>query len=145
VERRPPLAWNGAVSSSLQLNLRSPAFYLNEYRFGDQTVPAYADPRAAPEWRTMDRSGRLSWHDHRVHWARKGRPPGVHDEHAQTLIFSYRIPIQVGRRRGAVRGQLWWVGAHVRGAGVMFALPGLGLLAAVLASRALGRRRRETT
>jgi hypothetical protein len=128
---------------SVQLNLRSPAFYLNEYRFGDQTVPAYADRHAAPEWRTMDHSGRLSWHDHRVHWARRSRPPAVHDPHARALIFTYRIPLQVGRRRGALRGQLWWIGAHRRGTGVMFALPLLGLLAAVLAGQVLRRVRRQ--
>jgi hypothetical protein len=133
------LLGDGAV----QLNLRSPAFYLNEYRFGDQTVPAYADRHATPEWRTMDHSGRLRWHDHRVHWARSGRPPTVHDKHARTLIFTYRIPLEVGRQRGALRGELWWIGVHGRGTGVMFALPLFGLLATILAARGLHRLRRQ--
>lgn len=128
---------------AVQLNLRSPAFYLNEYRFGDQTVPAYADRRAAPEWRTMDHSGRLTWHDHRVHWTRAGRPGRVRDAHARTLLFHYRIPIRVGRRRGALRGELWWVGSHGQGNGAMFALPLVALAAAVLAGRALRSLRRQ--
>jgi hypothetical protein len=132
------LLGDGAV----QLNLRSPAFYLNEYRFGDQTVPAYADARATPEWRTMDHSGRLTWHDHRVHWKTGGRPSRVRDIHARTLLRTYRIPIEVGRRRGVLLGQLWWVGGHGQGAGVLFALPLAGLVVVVLAGRLVGRLRR---
>lgn len=132
------------ADGTVQLNLRSPAFYLNEYRFGDQAVPAYADPRAPAEWRSMDHSGRLTWHDHRAHWARPGRPPEAHDAHERRLLFAYRIPIEVGNRAGALRGELWWVGgAAGPGAGMMFALPLAGLLSTVLLARSLGRWRRR--
>ena len=45
---------------TVQVNERSPATYLNDSRFEtDVKVPASADPKAAPEWKTVDDSGHL--------------------------------------------------------------------------------------
>ncbi len=115
---------------TVQLNLRSPAFYLNEYRFGDQRVPAYADAHGPPQWRTMDHSGELVWHDHRIHVAKSGGPP--QGTARNTLLHSYRIPLRVGSQPGAVSGDLYWVGSHGQTSWALFALPPITLLLVLL-------------
>jgi hypothetical protein len=128
---------------TVQLNLRSPAFYLNEYRFGDQKVPSYADAHGPPQWRTMDKSGELVWHDHRIHAAKSGGPPP--GTARNSLLRSYRIPLRVGSRPGAVSGQLYWVGAHGKTSWALFLLPPIALLLVLLmvdtARRGRARRR----
>ena len=125
---------------TVQLNLRSPAFYLNEYRFGDQRVPSYADTRAAPQWRTMDHSGELLWHDHRIHVAKgAGTPSGTP---RNTLLRSYRIPLLVGSRPTTLAGRLYWMGGSGRTSWELFALPPLALVLALLAFDSVRRARR---
>lgn len=127
---------------TVQLNLRSPAFYLNEYRFGDQRVPSYADARAAPQWRTVDHSGELVWHDHRIHVAKgAGAPAGTK---RNTLLSHWRIPLRIGSRPGAVAGELYWAGKHSQASWELFALPPVVLLFGLLALDSLRRSRRVT-
>ena len=124
---------------TVQLNLRSPAFYLNEYRFGDQHVPSYADAKAPPRWRTMDHSGELAWHDHRIHAAKGGDPPSGTEPN--TLIKSYRIPLRIGARSAAVAGDLYWIGGRQGTSWELFALPSLVVILGLLV---FGRRRRPS-
>jgi hypothetical protein len=95
----------------VEVNRRSPAGYLNEDRFAQAEVPAGADDRAAPEWRTIAGNGRYDWHDHRIHWMGEGSlPPQVEDESKPVRVFGWRIPVVVAGRRAAVRGRLDWLG-----------------------------------
>lgn len=93
---------NGAV----QLNTRSPAYYLNQSFFGNVKVPASASPSATPSWVLVDRTGQLEWHDHRIHWMSPALPPQVKNQALRTKIFDWRVPIEVGTRKGAVDGEL---------------------------------------
>jgi hypothetical protein len=130
------------ADGTVQLNLRSPAFYLNEYRFGDQRVPSYADAGAPPQWRTEDHSGQLLWHDHRIHVAKAGAPPP--GTRRDTLLHGYRIPLQVGAQPGAISGQLYWVGGTGNSSGwQLFALPPAALLLLLLVSDTVRRSRRR--
>src|SRR6185312_8238448 len=74
---------------TVQVNQRSPATYLNDSRFEtDVTVPKSADPKAAPEWKTVDDSGTFIWHDHRMHWMIVNQlPTQVTDKSQKTKIF----------------------------------------------------------
>ena len=96
---------------TVQVNQRSPATYLNDSRFAEETVPASADSEAPPEWRTVDSSGTFIWHDHRMHYMSRSLPPQVTDEGKKTKIFDYQIPISVNGTKGEIDGTLWWVGA----------------------------------
>jgi hypothetical protein len=120
------------ADGTVQLNLRSPAFYLNEYRFGDRHVPSYADARAAPQWRTMDHSFELVWHDHRIHVANGGGPPA--GTRRNTLLSAYRIPLRIEGRPGAITGNLYWIGGHGHGhaSWELFAVPPALLLLLLL-------------
>jgi len=95
---------------TVQLNRNSPAYYLNDDRFGGATVPASASARATPQWQTQDRTGRLIWHDHRMHWMGRNVPPAVKDKGVKTKIFDYSVPLRVDGRQAAIKGTLFWVG-----------------------------------
>ncbi|MQA75996.1 MAG: hypothetical protein GEU88_16960 [Solirubrobacterales bacterium] len=97
---------DGAVS----VNTRSPAYYINDDRYGETKAPASADPEAAPEWQEVDGTGQYVWHDHRIHYMSAGTPAQVTDESKRTKIFDYRVPIEVGGERAAITGTLYWVG-----------------------------------
>jgi hypothetical protein len=131
---------NGLV----EVNKRSPSFYLNEDRFAQVEVPAEAKKGAAPRWDDISRTGRYEWHDHRIHWMSKTKPPQVKDEGKPTKISNWRVPLQVGSRNVELTGTLQWepndsgapTAAYIALGAVAVAS---GLL--VLASRRIRRRR----
>jgi hypothetical protein len=92
----------------VQVNKRSPSYYLNQDRFGKSDVPPGAGKDAAPLWQTVSQSGRYEWHDHRIHWMSKSLPPEVKDKKAKTKIFNWRVPIEVGGKPASLTGTLYW-------------------------------------
>lgn len=128
---------------TVQENENSPARYLNSDRYGTSTPPPTAGAGKPVRWRTLDRSGRFTWHDHRMHWMSNQPPPAVTDRAKRTKIFDYTVPLEVGDRPAAIHGTLWWVG-RTGGAMPAWAIASLvavalGAPAAVFATR---RRRR---
>jgi hypothetical protein len=99
-------------NGTVQVNKKSPATYLNDSRFEtDVEVPASADPKAAPEWKTVDDSGTFIWHDHRMHWMIQNHlPTQVKDTSKKTKVFDYEIPLEVDSKPTVMHGTLWWVG-----------------------------------
>jgi hypothetical protein len=97
------------ANGTAEQNARSPATYLNTSFYGNVKVPAIANPEAPPKWEVVDRTGQFEWHDHRIHWLFPTTPPQVKDKSKRTLIFDWRVPIQVGASKGAIAGQLLWV------------------------------------
>jgi hypothetical protein len=64
-----------AADGTVAVNHRSPSYYLNDDRYAEGvTVPADATPKAVPDWQMVDRTGRFTWHDHRIHWMARTRP-----------------------------------------------------------------------
>jgi hypothetical protein len=98
-------------NGTVQVNKRSPATYLNDSRFAEVTVPAIADPKAPPEWKTVDDSGTFIWHDHRMHYMSKSLPPVVTDTGEKTRVFDYEVPMAVDGQKTVLHGTLWWVGS----------------------------------
>jgi len=131
------------ADGTVEVNKRSPAFYLNDDRYADVKVPASADPKAPPQWSIVDRTARLQWHDHRMHWMSRSLPPQVKDKSKRTKVFDYGIPLQVGGRPASIRGTLFWQPDEGGGAPVgMFV--GLGVLALIaIGAVAIVRRRRS--
>jgi hypothetical protein len=133
------------ADGTVQVNRRSPAFYLNDDRFGAVKVPASAKPNAAPQWQVVDRAGRFQWHDHRIHWMSKIPPKQVTDTSKRTKVFDWSVPLRVGSTPGAVKGSLFWQptaggGAPVAAIAALVALALVGLGAVVVVRR---RRRAE--
>ena len=98
------------ADGTVEVNLNSPTYYLNEDRFADVEVPARADAKAEPEWKEVDDSGIYSWHDHRSHYMALGTPSQVKDESKETKVFDYTIPITVDGEPARMDGTLTWVG-----------------------------------
>ncbi len=94
-------------------NRRSPATYLNASTSGTASVPDTADAKAAPEWRRVSTSNRVSWHDHRAHWMGGDPPPAVQDNPGieQVVIERWSIPLEINDERVEATGDLTWVPA----------------------------------
>jgi LPXTG-motif cell wall-anchored protein len=116
---------------SVEVNLNSPAYYLNEDRFAEVDVPARADPKAKPDWKQIDDNSTFEWHDHRSHYMGQGTPPQVKDESEKTKVFDYRIPIEVGGKPAKIDGTLIWVGTGSKAPVIPFIILGLAIIAAI--------------
>jgi MYXO-CTERM domain-containing protein len=92
----------------------------------------------------VDRTARLEWHDHRMHWMSRSLPPAVKDKSKRTKVFDYAIPLQVGSQPASIRGTLFWEPDEGGGTpGGMFV--GLGVLALVaIGAVGIVRRRRSS-
>jgi len=130
------------ADGTTELNVRSPAYFLNKTFYGDVSVPPQADAKAPPRWQLLDRTASLEWHDHRIHYTSPAVPPQVKDRGKRTLIFDWKIPIEVGSQPGAVRGQLFWV-PESSSVSVAAIAVGAAIVLAGLAFVALVRRRRR--
>ncbi len=97
------------ADGTVRVNTHSPAFYLNQAFYANVTVPPYATPTATPQWTVIDSTGRLEWHDHRIHWMSPVVPPEVKDQGKRTKIFNWKVPISIGATPGNVQGELFWV------------------------------------
>ena len=120
---------------TVEVNRRSPSFYLNEERYGGTPVPKSASPDARPQWSQISKTGRFESHDHRIHWMSKGTtPPQVTDEDKRTKVFDWRVPLVVGTQPAALTGSLFWEPSSGGGIPTMaiVALAALVLLTVVL-------------
>jgi hypothetical protein len=131
------------ADGTVEVNRRSPAYFLNQSFYGNVTVPASASPKAPPRWTVVDRTGQFEWHDHRIHWMSPTLPPQVKDKGKRTLIFNWRVPIAVGAQRGAVAGQLYWTpessSVPVAAIAIGAAIVVLGLALVLVTRRRRGR------
>ena len=96
---------------TVQVNERSPAYYLNDTRYPTAEVPAVANPKAPPKWKTVSSDGTFLWHDHRMHYGSTAIPPQVTDQHRKTKVYDYEIPLRIDGQKGAIDGTLYWVGS----------------------------------
>jgi hypothetical protein len=92
---------------TVEVNTNSEAFYLNDDRYGDVKVPASLG--SEPKWKRLSRTGRFEWHDHRMHWMSRSKPPQVEDEGAKTRIFDWKVPVTIDGAQGRIAGTLDWV------------------------------------
>lgn len=98
---------------TVQENLRSQATFTNRDPKGTTPAPPSADasgPDSKPEWRTIDRAGRVEFHDHRIHWmGEAGKPaPQVKDPDVRQKVVDWKVPIVVGGTPADIDGTLFW-------------------------------------
>ncbi len=133
------------ADGTAQENKLSPATYLNEQERDDNSVPAIADPKAKPEWETIDKTGRIEFDDRRMHWNKDSIPPQVTDQSQRTKVFDYKVPMQVGDEQVALLGSLYWLGDDPSDSGGFPTAAVVALVVVALAAIAvvvLARRRR---
>jgi hypothetical protein len=99
------------VNGRVEVNVNSPAKYLNEERYAGVTVPKEASAEAKPKWALLAQGGTYTWHEHRVHWMSTDRPPRVKASGGGELqkVFDWIVPLSVGGKRVKASGTLWWV------------------------------------
>ncbi|HEY1832999.1 MAG TPA: hypothetical protein VGG08_01075 [Solirubrobacteraceae bacterium] len=130
------------ADGTAEQNANAPATYLNTSFYGDVNPPPNAKPTATPRWEVVDRTGQFEWHDHRIHYMSPTVPPEVKDQSRRTLVFNWRVPIQVGTTRAAIDGSLYWTPENSKAPivvivlGVAIALGGLALVVVVRRRRA---------
>ncbi|MER7457623.1 hypothetical protein [Micromonospora sp. NPDC126480] len=91
-------------------NRRSPATYLNRTLAGDTRIPAEADPAAPPDWRRVDGSTTVRWHDQRALWRESAPPPQVRAApDREHRVRDWTVPLRVDAQVVEVRGTLDWV------------------------------------
>jgi hypothetical protein len=100
------------ADGTVEENRNSPATYLNEDDFGTAPVPKFASSSKPPSWKVLDKTGRFTWHDHRMHWMGRSTPKQVTDKSTKTKIFDYGIPLQAAGQKAKVAGTLFWVGPN---------------------------------
>jgi hypothetical protein len=96
-----------AADGTVSVNTNSEAYYLNEDRYGEESVPKGLG--STPAWKVVSRNGRYDWHDHRMHWMGKNDPPNLKDKSVRTKIDDWTVPIKVGSSAGTISGTLTWV------------------------------------
>ena len=126
----------------VEVNQSSTAAYLNRERYSGADVPASVDPKDPPRWKVVARTGRFTFHDHRIHWMNEQDPPKLADEAERQKVFDWKVPIRAGATAASIDGALYWrgksddapVGAYVAG--------GVLLLGSLLLVVVVRRRRR---
>jgi hypothetical protein len=127
---------------TVEVNTNSPAYYLNDDRYANVTVPKGLG--STPHWKLLERTGRFQWHDHRIHWMSTTDPPQLKDKSRRTHIFDWQVPITVGGQKAAITGSLTWVPLDPGGSvpmGAIWALAALiiaGSLVVVVVRRRRG-------
>jgi hypothetical protein len=134
-----------ASDGTVSVNVRSPAYYLNNDRDGTGAVPDYADAKAAPEWKVVARDGRYEFHDHRMHWMQKNTPPQVKDASVRTKIVDWTVPLHADGADGAITGTLFWRGSSGGPPAGAFVVLALLLLVSAGTVILVRRRRRDGT
>ena len=98
------------ADGSVFVNLRSPAHYLNQDRYGAEAPPPDADPDAEPRWQAVADTGSYAWHDHRIHWMSPQPPARITTEPGRKhTVFEWAVPFEVDGRPAEARGELLWL------------------------------------
>ncbi|MFM7067913.1 MAG: hypothetical protein ACKOYM_00485, partial [Actinomycetes bacterium] len=93
----------------VEVNRRSPAYWLNQSSRGASTLPPTANSSAPPVWAPTGSLRTASWHDHRIHWMAPDDPkvaPGA-------IVGEWSIPFTVNGTLVTAEGRLRYLGPTV--------------------------------
>lgn len=99
------------TSSFAEENQLSQTTYLNRTLFADSVPTAPAGGNVAPSWRPIGATGKARWHDHRIHWMGRARPPEVAADPTRAhLIGTWTVHATADTTPFDVHGVLKWIG-----------------------------------
>jgi hypothetical protein len=127
-------------------NTLSPTSYLNQDP-NNGAIPKDTNADAAPKWQQVSDSSSYRFHDHRIVWTDKHRPPVVaQDPGKPHLIRPWTIDLLVGRTPVTVTGTLSWApsGHLVQVFEWLFALICVAALIAFVVASVIDNRRKPT-
>ena len=95
-------------SGAVEVNEASPSWALTAASRGD-TPTGVVDPSAAPRWRQLDNSGRISWLEGRARYAPGEPPADVQARRSATDLLSWSVPLLINGAAYRVAGVTSWV------------------------------------
>ncbi|MGC9669576.1 hypothetical protein ACNTMW_23865 [Planosporangium sp. 12N6] len=99
------------TSSGVEENQLSQTTYLNRALFADTVPTAQSGGGVAPAWKRIGDAGKARWHDHRIHWMGRERPPVVAaDPTRPHLVGDWAVRATADGTPFEVRGALRWLG-----------------------------------
>ena len=88
-------------------NVRSPAGYLNQDRYGRVTLPKSASTTAPPEWQKLAGGEVWAWHDHRIHYMSQIPPKQIRQAPRKPHhVFDWKVPATANGKRFLISGSL---------------------------------------
>lgn len=92
-------------------NSWSPAVVLNRTTTPTGAAPPPVDPNAAPRWRQISTTPKVTWHDHRAHWMGSSTPPEVTSDpsHRHVVIAGWQVPLTTGTTNAYATGDVVWI------------------------------------
>jgi hypothetical protein len=99
------------TANSAEENQLSATTYLNRSMFADSVPTGQSPANVAPAWKQIGSTGRVRWHDHRIHWMGSARPPTVAaDPTHPHLVGTWTVHVTVESASVDIRGTLRWLG-----------------------------------
>jgi hypothetical protein len=93
--------------SGIFVNVKSPAGYLNQDRYGRSKPPESASAEAAPQWEKLAGGAVWAWHDHRIHYMSPTFPPVIRNAPDQPHhVFDWKVPATANGKRFFIEGSL---------------------------------------
>jgi hypothetical protein len=97
--------------ASAEENQLSQTTYLNRSLFADSVPTGQGGSSVAPAWQQIGATGTARWHDHRIHWMGRARPPVVEADPAHPhLVGNWTVHATADSVPFDIHGALRWIG-----------------------------------
>ncbi|HEV7897260.1 MAG TPA: hypothetical protein VGP31_05395 [Planosporangium sp.] len=99
------------TATGTEENQLSQTTYLNRALFADSVPTGDSGSSVAPAWKQIGTTGKARWHDHRIHWMGRERPPMVATDPTHPhLVGDWAVHATADGTPFEVRGALRWLG-----------------------------------
>ena len=103
------------TATTAEENQLSQTTYLNRSLFADSVPTARSGTNMAPSWHRVAATGTARWHDHRIHWMGRTRPPAVAADPVHPhQVGTWVVHATAGKTPFDIHGSLNWVGQPVQ-------------------------------
>jgi hypothetical protein len=140
------------TATGAEENQLSQTTYLNRALFADSVPTGQSGSSVAPAWKQIGTTGTARWHDHRIHWMGRDRPPIVAaDPTHPHLVGNWTVHATADGTPFEIHGALRWLGkpataerASPAQAWLLTLLAGMTVVVGVLTIALIRARRRPS-